>query len=61
MYWPADVLTQKNDRAQVQYDNGDKETVNVEDLQPADPPVGFGGESQPIQVPLSHILLPLQM
>lgn len=50
MYWPAKVVRHAGDKYEVQYDNGDKETVLGENVSPFNPPFEFGEETHPLQV-----------
>ena len=53
MYWPAKVVKHTNDGYEVQYDNGDKESVLSENVSPFNPPFKFGDERCPLQVSFS--------
>ena len=52
MFWPVKILSINGTRVDVQYDNGEVETVQSEHLQPAEPPVDFGKEAVHLQVRL---------
>ena len=51
MFWPVVVSKVTGSKVQVKYDNGEVESVALEHLQPADPPVDFGKEAVHFQVP----------
>ena len=53
MYWPAIVISSVDDSVQVVYDNGDKEIVDAELVQPQKPPIQFGGEKEQLQASFS--------
>lgn len=50
MYWPAEVLSKTRQGWRVQYDNGDSEIVQEENISPLSPPVEFGKEAEQLQV-----------
>ncbi|KAL3140499.1 hypothetical protein ABBQ32_005085 [Trebouxia sp. C0010 RCD-2024] len=50
MYWPAKVVKQTSEGYEVQYDNGDTETVLSENVSPFNPPFKFGEEGCALQV-----------
>ncbi|KAL3158371.1 hypothetical protein ABBQ38_010610 [Trebouxia sp. C0009 RCD-2024] len=52
MYWPAKVVKQTSEGYEVQYDNGDTETVLSENVSPFNPPFKFGEEGCALQVGL---------
>ncbi|GMH33967.1 hypothetical protein BSKO_01801 [Bryopsis sp. KO-2023] len=49
-YWPAKVTEQSEGGFHVEYDNGDTEVVDAENVSPASVPVDFGEESVRLQV-----------
>lgn len=49
MYWPAEVLSKTRQGWRVQYDNGDSEIVQEENISPLSPPVEFGKEAEQLQ------------
>lgn len=49
-YWPASVLTKGQNFLEVEYDNGDRERVDPDNIFPFDFPIGFGEEQQPLEV-----------
>lgn len=49
MYWPATVVRIMADTCEVEYDNGDKEVVEAENVFPV-PTVDFGEETHPFLV-----------
>lgn len=50
-YWPAAVLQRlPQGGLQVEYDNGDRERVDLENVFPLVSPIEFGGEALPLQV-----------
>ena len=52
MYWPVEVLEVVEDGGLlVKYDNGEEEVVVLDNVHPFKPPVGFGEEQIPYQVP----------
>ena len=50
MYWPARVLGRPEGKYEVQYDNGDREVVDEENVSPNPQLVDFGAEERPLQV-----------
>ena len=51
------VLKRHGLKVDVEYDNGERETVLAENVSPLDVPVEFGGETVPLQV---HTCMPAQ-
>lgn len=49
-YWPAKVVDSYEGGYRVEYDNGEREDVDGEDVSPATPPVAFGGETMALAV-----------
>ena len=49
-YWPAKVVSRTGQSVEVVYDNGEKETVDKENVSPLDLPVEFGEEDSALQV-----------
>ncbi|CAD7699130.1 unnamed protein product [Ostreobium quekettii] len=49
-YWPAKVIARYEGGCRVEYDNGDTEAVDDENVSPADVPVEFGEETTRLQV-----------
>ena len=49
-YWPATELKKSADSFKVQYDNGDVETVHVDNIFPFGAPIDFGKEVTALQV-----------
>lgn len=52
------VLTRDGNKAEVEYDNGERERVLAENVSPQDVPVAFGAEQEPLQVPPQVLLNP---
>ncbi len=50
MYWPAEILDQTAKGYRVQYDNGDKDLVDRDQVSPAEHPTEFGKEVIPLHV-----------
>jgi hypothetical protein len=50
MYWPAVILEKTSKGFRVQYDNGDKENVDEDQVSPFAHPVEFGKEEAPLHV-----------
>ena len=50
MYWPVKVMEIVHDGLRVQYDNGEEEVVDLENIHPFKPPVDFGEEQIAFQV-----------
>lgn len=49
-YWPATVLSKGENFLEVEYDNGEREKVDPDNIFPFDVPISFGEESQPLEV-----------
>jgi hypothetical protein len=50
MYWPAEILDKTAKGYRVQYDNGDKDLVDSDQVSPAEHPTEFGKEEIPLHV-----------
>lgn len=50
--------TRDGNKAEVEYDNGERERVLAENVSPQDVPVDFGGEEEPLQVQLLALTCP---
>eukprot|EP00884_Botryococcus_braunii_P015567 jgi/Botrbrau1/2694/Bobra.0203s0037.1 len=50
MYWPAEILDKTAKGYRVQYDNGDKDLVDRDQVSPAEHPTEFGKEEIPLHV-----------
>ena len=53
------VLTRDGSKAEVEYDNGERERVLAENVSPQDVPVAFGAEQEPLQVLPQALLNPI--
>eukprot|EP00879_Flechtneria_rotunda_P004466 GHRR01004719.1.p1 GENE.GHRR01004719.1~~GHRR01004719.1.p1 ORF type:complete len:289 (+),score=64.22 GHRR01004719.1:75-941(+) len=49
-YWPATVLKKGANSLTVEYDNGEREKVDPDNIFPYEVPIDFGKEAQPIEV-----------